>query len=64
MKQLKTTLSKFISIGCKNNEKYLQFLICYSIDIIQLCIDIEQNKILEPSLINQSDAFIFNQKNK
>ena len=62
LKQLKTTLSKFISIGCKNNEKYLQFLICYSIDIIQLCIDIEQNKILEPSLINQSDAFIFNQK--
>ena len=29
LKQLKTTLSKFISIGCKNNEKYLQFLICY-----------------------------------
>ena len=62
LKQLKTTLSKFISIGCKNNEKYLQFLICYTIDIIQLCIGIEQNKILEPSLINQSDTFIFNQK--
>ena len=62
LKQLKTTLSKFISIGCKNNEKYLQFLICYTIDIIQLCIGIVQDKILEPSLINQNDAFVFNQK--
>ena len=61
LKQLKTTLSKFISIGCKNNEKYLQFLICYSIDIIQLCLDIPQNKILEQSLINQGDSFVFNQ---
>ena len=60
LKQLKTTLSKFISIGCKNNEKYLQFLICYTIDIIQLCISIPQDKILDPSLINQSDTFIFN----
>ena len=62
LKQLKTTLSKFISIGCKNDEKYLQFLICYTIDIIQLCIGIVQDKILEPSLINQNDAFVFNQK--
>ena len=62
LKQLKTTLSKFISIGCKNNEKYLQFLICYSIDIIQLCIGILQDKIIEPSLINQNDTFIFNDK--
>ena len=62
LKQLKTTLSKFISIGCKNNEKYLQFLICYSIDIIQLCIGISQDKILDSSLISQSDTFIFNNK--
>ena len=62
LKQLKTTLSKFISIGCKNNEKYLQFLICYSINIIQLCIGISQEKILDPSLINQSDTFVFNNK--
>ena len=62
LKQLKTTLSKFISIGCKNNEKYLQFLICYSIDIIQLCIGISQDKILETSLITQGDSFIFNNK--
>ena len=62
LKQLKTTLSKFISIGCKNNEKYLQFLICYSINIIQLCIGISEEKIIDPSLINQSDTFIFNNK--
>ena len=62
LKQLKTTLSKFISIGCKNNEKYLQFLICYSIDIIQLCIGISKDKILDSSLISQSDTFIFNNK--
>ena len=62
LKQLKTTLSKFISIGCKNNEKYLQFLICYSINIIQLCIGISQENILDPSLINQSDTFVFNNK--
>ena len=62
LKQLKTTLSKFISIGCKNNEKYLQFLICYSIDIIQLCIGISRDKILDSSLISQSDTFIFNNK--
>ena len=62
LKLLKTTLSKFISIGCKNNEKYLQFLICYSINIIQLCIGISQEKILDPSLINQSDTFVFNNK--
>ena len=62
LKQLKTTLSKFISIGCKNNEKYLQFLICYSIDIIQLCIGISQDKILDSSLISQSDTFNFNNK--
>ena len=62
LKQLKTTLSKFISIGCKNNEKYLQFLIIYSIDIIQLCLKIPQEKILDPSLINQGDVFIFNNK--
>ena len=62
LKLLKTTLSKFISIGCKNNEKYLQFLICYSIDIIQLCIGISQDKILDSSLISQSDTFIFNNK--
>ena len=62
LKQLKTTLSKFISIGCKNNEKYLQFLICYSIDIIQLCIGISRDKILDSSLISQSDTFIFSNK--
>ena len=62
LKQLKTTLSKFISIGCKNNEKYLQFLICYSIDIIQLCIGISKDKILDSNLISQSDTFIFNNK--
>ena len=62
LKQLKTTLSKFISIGCRNNEKYLQFLICYSIDIIQLCIGITQDKVLDPSLITQGDSFIFNPK--
>ena len=62
LKQLKTTLSKFISIGCKSNEKYLQFIICYSIDIIQLCINIPKEKIIEPSLINENDIFIFNEK--
>ena len=62
LKQLKTTLSKFISIGCKTNEKYLQFIICYSIDIIQLCINIPKDKIIEPTLINQNDIFIFNEK--
>ena len=62
LKQLKTTLSKFISIGCRNNEKYLQFLICYSIDIIQLCIGISQEQILDSSLINKNDTFIFNNK--
>ena len=62
LKQLKTTLSKFISIGCKSNEKYLQFIICYSIDIIQLCINIPKEKAIEPSLINENDIFIFNEK--
>ena len=62
LKQLKTTLSKFISIGCKSNEKYLQFIICYSIDIIQLCLNIPKDKIIEPSLINENDTFIFNEK--
>ena len=62
LKQLKTTLSKFISIGCKTNEKYLQFIICYSIDIIQLCINIPKEKTIEPSLINETDIFIFNEK--
>ena len=62
LKQLKTTLSKFISIGSKNNEKYLQFLICYSINIIQLCIGITQDKVLDPNLITQGDTFIFNPK--
>ncbi len=62
LKQLKTTVSKFISIGCKTNEKYLQFIICYSIDIIQLCINIPKEKTLDPSLISQSDIFIFNDK--
>ena len=62
LKQLKTTLSKFISIGCKSNEKYLQFIICYSIDIIQLCLNISKDKTIEPSLINENDTFIFNEK--
>ena len=62
LKQLKTTVSKFISIGCKSNEKYLQFIICYSIDIIQLCINIPKEKTIESSLINQNDVFIFNDK--
>ena len=62
LKQLKTTLSKFISIGCKTNEKYLQFIICYSINIIQLCINIPKEKTLDPSLICQNDIFIFNDK--
>ena len=62
LKQLKTTLSKFISIGCKSNEKYLQFIICYSIDIIQLCLNIPKEKTIEPSLINENDIFIFNEK--
>ena len=62
LKQLKTTLSKFISIGCKSNEKYLQFIICYSIDIIQLCLNITKDKTIEPSLINENDTFIFNEK--
>ena len=62
LKQLKTTVSKFISIGCKSNEKYLQFIICYSIDIIQLCIGIPKEKTIESSLINQNDVFIFNDK--
>ena len=61
LKQLKTTLSKFISIGCKSNEKYLQFIICYSIDIIQLCINIPKEKTIEPSLITDNDIFIFNE---
>ena len=62
LKQLKTTLSKFISIGCKSNEKYLQFIICYSIDIVQLCLKIPKDKTIEPSLINENDIFIFNEK--
>ena len=62
LKQLKTTLSKFISIGCKTNEKYLQFIICYSIDIIQLCINIPKEKTLDPSIISENDIFIFNEK--
>ena len=62
LKQLKTTLSKFISIGCKSKEKYLQFIICYSIDIIQLCLNTPKEKTIDPSLINENDIFIFNEK--
>ena len=60
LKQLKTTLAKFLSIGCNANEKYLQLIICYSIGNIQLCLKVPKEKLIEPSLMSNDNNYFFN----
>jgi hypothetical protein len=53
-KHLKSSISKFISIGCKYENEFLQFIIEYCVALIQFSFGINNNNTISP-LINQND---------
>ena len=53
-KHLKSSISKFISIGCKYENEFLKFIIEYCVALIQFSFGINNNNTISP-LINQND---------